>query len=112
MTDITKQPWGIEETDRKLWIGPMRADGKKVNAVAVSIDLNPAYRPEVLEEQRKIAELIASAPEQAATIERLRAALERIKDTDTGHDASQGWDAALHMWAIADEVLEKNDGQR
>ena len=34
----TPLPWGIEQTNRRNWIGPMRTDGAKVSEIVTSTD--------------------------------------------------------------------------
>ncbi len=68
-TKHTPGPWGIEETDRFLWVGTMRQDGIKVDELVMGLDIEE-LKPSALAKQRANARLISSAPELLAALER------------------------------------------
>lgn len=54
-------PWGVESTENHLWIGPMRADGMKVNELVTAIDCHGEYKLPSRENRKANAELIVTA---------------------------------------------------
>ena len=87
---FTPGPWGVEHTDEKLWVGPMRAEGGKVADVVAPIEWGRDYRPDFLSKQEANAHLIASAPDLLqATV-----ALYSLLATDARYEGSECMDMA------------------
>lgn len=59
-------PWGVEQTENMLWIGPMRPDGCKVDQVVVSLNYDRDLTVSAKLRQLQRAYLIASAPDLLA----------------------------------------------
>lgn len=70
-TEATPRPWGIEETSSRIYIGPMRSDGIKVNEIALSIDIDGITKPESLAARLANAALIVKCVNQSAAFEAL-----------------------------------------
>lgn len=68
-TKWTPGPWGIERGTAWNWIGPMRADGKKVLEAVVRLDKGTEYRADVAKRMEANARLIAQAPDMARVCE-------------------------------------------
>lgn len=106
----TQGPWGIEQSTNTLWIGPMRADGKKVADVVVAVDYDQTYTEESLTIRRANAALIAAAPSLA---EALREAINTLvalrQRAEERGDPLPVWDihAISDATGIATEALKK-----
>jgi hypothetical protein len=60
-TKNTPVPWGIEETDRFIWVGPLQRDGSgKVDEIVFGLDVED-FKPSALEKARANAALIVEA---------------------------------------------------
>jgi hypothetical protein len=57
----TPTPWGIERTRHGLWIGPMRADGMKVDVIVLHLNYGVDYTDEHNTRQDANAEFIVRA---------------------------------------------------
>ena len=66
-------PWGIEITSETLWVGPMRADGHKVDKVVVSLACDRYLTDAARVKQHANAHLIAAAPELYEALDELEA---------------------------------------
>lgn len=64
----TPGPWGIEQTRDMLWVGPMRADGHKVDSVVVGLNIDRELTPVAALRQLYHARLIAAAPDLASEL--------------------------------------------
>lgn len=77
----TPGPWVVEKTRHKLWIGTPQAGGGGIKEAVASVDCRrgdptPAYRSRM----EANAALIASAPEMAGEIARLKARIAELGD--------------------------------
>lgn len=78
----TGGPWGIERTDMRNWIGPMRRSGTKVAAIIVNID-RVGLVPEALSRNDNNSDFIAHArTDIPALIAALRAERAKVAAMD------------------------------
>lgn len=68
----TRGPWGIEWTDERAWIGPMRMHDGKISRVVTSTE-RAGLVPESLAEKDANARLISAAPELLEACEQMLA---------------------------------------
>lgn len=87
-------PWGVERTPERFWIGPMREDGWKVDAIVCCCDRDDEhYAAEASAEKAANARLIAAAPQLLR--ERDEARAERDKYRGLHHRVTVEVGAAL-----------------
>ncbi|WP_062770347.1 hypothetical protein [Sphingopyxis terrae] len=68
-------PWGVEQTENMLWIGPMRPDGCKVDQVVFGLNFDRDLTAFAKLSQLSRARLIAAAPDLLKAGESARQAL-------------------------------------
>lgn len=93
----TPGPWGIEQTKDMLWVGPLRPDGRKVDAVVVGLNIDADLKPEAALRQYRNARLIAAAPALLEACELLIAASADALPEDQFRKAVDAICAALSL---------------
>jgi len=64
-------PWGIEQTNSMLWVGPMRPDGEKVDEVVAGLSYGADLTHSSRITQLRRAALLSAAPELLDALENL-----------------------------------------